>query len=162
MVSRVMPLPQRSSFPAAVPAAATTPALALVGRAPSTLRARYAAATAATVRAQLPWAVATFLVTYAAVAIFELQARQKGMIYAEDVLDKVRSVIPPAPRGHNFGNGRFIRNVLEEAVSNQATRLSASDPDSLTERDLRELIPSDVRPPTSMRAEDYLLQKPGT
>ncbi|MFC6156936.1 AAA family ATPase [Kribbella jiaozuonensis] len=96
------------------------------------------------------------------VAIFELQARQKGMIYGEDVLDKVRTVIPPAPRGHSFGNGRFIRNVLEEAVSNQATRLSARDPDSLTERDLRELIPADVRPPTSMRAEDYLLQKPGT
>jgi SpoVK/Ycf46/Vps4 family AAA+-type ATPase len=96
------------------------------------------------------------------VAIFELQARQKGMIYAEDVLDKVRSVIPPAPRGHNFGNGRFIRNVLEEAISNQATRLSTRDPDSLTERDLRELIPVDVKPPTSMRAEDYLLQKPGT
>ncbi|HWD78722.1 MAG TPA: AAA family ATPase [Kribbella sp.] len=96
------------------------------------------------------------------VAIFELQARQKGMIYGEEVLDKVRSVIPPAPRGHSFGNGRFIRNVLEEAVSNQATRLSASDPDKLTERDLRELIPADVRPPTSMRAEDYLLQKPGT
>ncbi|TDO55342.1 ATPase family protein associated with various cellular activities (AAA) [Kribbella sp. VKM Ac-2571] len=96
------------------------------------------------------------------VAIFELQARQKGMIYGEEVLDKVRAVIPPAPRGHSFGNGRFIRNVLEEAVSNQATRLSASDPDKLTERDLRELIPSDVRPPTSMRAEDYLLQKPGT
>ncbi|WP_427893909.1 AAA family ATPase [Kribbella sp. GL6] len=96
------------------------------------------------------------------VQIFELQARQKGMIYGEEVLDKVRSVIPPAPRGHSFGNGRFIRNVLEEAVSNQATRLSASDPDKLTERDLRELIPSDVRPPTSMRAEDYLLQKPGT
>ncbi|GAA3123036.1 AAA+ superfamily predicted ATPase [Kribbella aluminosa] len=96
------------------------------------------------------------------VQIFELQAHQKGMIYGEEVLDKVRTVIPPAPRGHSFGNGRFIRNVLEEAVSNQATRLSASDPDKLTERDLRELIPSDVRPPTSMRAEDYLLQKPGT
>ncbi|MEU8221793.1 AAA family ATPase [Kribbella sp. NPDC048915] len=96
------------------------------------------------------------------VQIFELQARQKGMIYGEEVLDKVRSVIPPAPRGHSFGNGRFIRNVLEEAISNQATRLSASDPDTLTERDLRELIPADVRPPTSMRAEDYLLQKPGT
>jgi SpoVK/Ycf46/Vps4 family AAA+-type ATPase len=96
------------------------------------------------------------------VAIFELQARQKGMIYSDDVLDKVRSVIPPAPRGHNFGNGRFIRNVLEEAISNQATRLSHGDPDALTERDLRELIPSDVKPPTSMRAVDYLLQKPGT
>lgn len=96
------------------------------------------------------------------VAIFELQSRQKGMIYGEDVLDKVRTVIPPAPRGHSFGNGRFIRNVLEEAISNQATRLSTRDPESLTERDLRELIPIDVKPPTSMRAEDYLLQKPGT
>jgi AAA+ superfamily predicted ATPase len=96
------------------------------------------------------------------VAIFELQARQKGMLYTDDVLDKVRSVIPPAPRGHNFGNGRFIRNVLEEAISNQATRLSTRDPDSLTERELREILPQDVKPPTSMRAADYLLQKPGT
>ncbi len=96
------------------------------------------------------------------IAIFELQARQKGMIYTDDVLDVVRSVIPPAPRGHNFGNGRFIRNVLEEAVANQATRLSDHDPETLTERTLRELLPEDVKPPTSMRAEDYLLQKPGT
>ena len=96
------------------------------------------------------------------IAIFELQARQKGMVYTDDVLDVVRSVVPPAPRGHNFGNGRFIRNVLEEAIANQATRLSDHDPESLTERTLRELLPEDVKPPTSMRAEDYLFQKPGT
>jgi SpoVK/Ycf46/Vps4 family AAA+-type ATPase len=96
------------------------------------------------------------------VSIFELQARQKGMLYTDAVLDVVRGVIPPAPRAHNFGNGRFIRNVLEEAISNQATRLSERDPDTLTERDLRELLPEDVKPPTSMRAEDYLFQKPGT
>ena len=96
------------------------------------------------------------------VAIFELQARLNGMIYTGDVVDALRAVIPPAPRAHNFGNGRFIRNVLEEAISNQATRLSAYDPDSLTERDLRELRPQDIKPPTSMRAEDYLFQKPGT
>ncbi|TCO51522.1 ATPase family protein associated with various cellular activities (AAA) [Kribbella antiqua] len=96
------------------------------------------------------------------VAIFELQARQRGMIYTDAVLDVVRRIIPPAPRGHNFGNGRFIRNVLEEAISNQATRLAERDPDSLTERDLSELLPVDVKAPTSMRAEDYLLQKPGT
>ena len=96
------------------------------------------------------------------IAIFELQAGHKGMIYTDDVLAKVRSVIPPAPRSHNFGNGRFIRNVLEEAISNQATRLSTRDADSLTERDLRELLPDDVKPPSSMRAEDYLFQKPGT
>ncbi len=96
------------------------------------------------------------------VAIFELQARQQGMAYTQEVLERVRKVIPPAPRGHNFGNGRFIRNLLEEAISNQATRLSLRDPDSLTERDLREIIPEDVKPAASMRAEDYLLQKPGT
>ncbi|MFF1816457.1 AAA family ATPase [Kribbella sp. NPDC058245] len=96
------------------------------------------------------------------VEIFQLQARYKGMTYSDDVLDVVRSIIPPSPRGHNFGNGRFIRNVLEEAISNQATRLSTRDPDALTEKDLRELLPEDVRPPMSMRAEDYLFQKPGT
>ncbi|WP_432936172.1 AAA family ATPase [Kribbella sp. CA-253562] len=96
------------------------------------------------------------------VAIFELQARQQGMIYTQAVLDRVRRVIPPAPRGHNFGNGRFIRNLLEEAISNQATRLALRDPSTLTERDLRELLPEDVKPAASMRAEDYLLQKPGT
>lgn len=96
------------------------------------------------------------------VNIFALQARQKGMIHTPQVLEKVRRIIPAAPRGHNFGNGRFIRNVLEEAISNQATRLSLRDPDSLTERDLREILPEDVKPAASMRAEDYLLNRPGT
>jgi SpoVK/Ycf46/Vps4 family AAA+-type ATPase len=96
------------------------------------------------------------------VAIFALQARQKGMIVSDEVMAVVRRIIPPAPRGHNFGNGRFIRNVLEEAISNQSTRLALRDPDSLTERDLRELLPQDVKPAASMRAEDYLLQRPGT
>ncbi len=96
------------------------------------------------------------------VAIFELQARQKGMIFSDEVMAVVRRIIPPAPRGHNFGNGRFIRNVLEEAISNQSTRLALRDPDSLTERDLRELLPQDIKPAASMRAEDYLLQRPGT
>ena len=91
------------------------------------------------------------------VAIFQLQARQTGMVLADGVLEAVRRVVPPAPRGHTFGNGRFIRNVLEEAISNQATRLSTRDPATLTERDLRELLPVDVKAPTSMRAEDYLL-----
>jgi len=96
------------------------------------------------------------------VAIFALQAKQKGMIHTPEVLAAVRRIIPAAPRSHNFGNGRFIRNVLEEAISNQATRLALRDPDGLTERDLREIIPEDVRPAASMRAEDYLLQRPGT
>jgi hypothetical protein len=96
------------------------------------------------------------------IEIYELMARQRGMILAKGVRDAVLAAIPRPPRGHTFGNGRFMRNLLEESTSNQATRLSERDPDSLTERDLRELLPVDVKPPSSMRAEDYLLQKPGT
>ena len=84
------------------------------------------------------------------------------MIYTGDVLDGAPPVIPPAPRAHNFGNGRFIRNVLEEAISNQATRLSAYDPDSLTERDLRELLPQDIKPPPRCGPRTTSSQKPGT
>ncbi len=96
------------------------------------------------------------------ISIYELMAQQRGMILAKGVRDAVEAAIPRPPRGHTFGNGRFMRNLLEESTSNQATRLSERDPDSLTERDLRELLPVDVKPPSSMRAEDYLLQKPGT
>jgi hypothetical protein len=54
--------------------------------------------------------------------IFELIARQQGFELADGVSERVRSLIPrPHPAG--FGNGRFMRNVFEEAVSIQAERL---------------------------------------
>jgi signal transduction histidine kinase len=49
----------------------------------SHLGARYARATAATVREQLPWAVVVFLATYACVAVFEVQLHpQRLLTYA--------------------------------------------------------------------------------
>jgi signal transduction histidine kinase len=60
------------SAEAGVARAAVAPAAAPGRALPGALDRRYARHTVATVRAQLPWAVATFLVTYGAVALFEI------------------------------------------------------------------------------------------
>ena len=49
---------------------------------------------------------------------------------------------PPPPRDKGFGNARFIRNVFEAAVSNQASRLVSADEPS--EEQLTTLIAADL------------------
>jgi len=75
------------------------------------------------------------------VAIFRLIADQAGFAVAPDVADGLRSLVP-SPRPVGFGNGRFVRNVFEEAVSRQAMRLvEATDP---TPEQIRALLRSDL------------------
>ena len=75
------------------------------------------------------------------VAIFQLIAGQAGFSVAPDVADGLRSLVP-SPRPVGFGNGRFVRNVFEEAVSRQAMRLvEATDP---TPEQIRALLRSDL------------------
>jgi hypothetical protein len=86
-------------------------------------------------------------------AIFELIARQQGFQLAPGVEDRVRSLIPtPHPAG--FGNGRFVRNVFEEAVSIQAERLVNLE--MPTDTDIRTLIADDL--PTEAPPDDPKLQ----
>lgn len=42
----------------------------------------------------------------------------------------------------NFGNGRFVRNIFEKAIQNQATRLSQISNPSI--QDLQTLLPVDL------------------
>ena len=63
----------------------------------------------------------------------------------------------PDPRPANFGNGRFARNVFEEAVSIQAERLvELADP---TAEDVRMLLAEDlpVEPPDPPRLSGMYL-----
>ncbi|MCW2812269.1 MAG: family ATPase [Friedmanniella sp.] len=80
------------------------------------------------------------------VDIFSLIARQRGFTLGEGVDEALRHLIPdPHPAG--FGNGRFVRNVFEEAVSIQAGRLielvepSAADVRTLLSVDLPRVAP---------------------
>jgi hypothetical protein len=73
--------------------------------------------------------------------IFTLIADQQGFRLGDGVAKRLRSLIPD-PRPVNFGNGRFVRNVFEEAVSIQAERLvGLTDP---TAEDVRTLLPEDL------------------
>jgi SpoVK/Ycf46/Vps4 family AAA+-type ATPase len=89
--------------------------------------------------------------------IFTLIAAQQGFQLADGVEDVVRSLIPnPHPPG--FGNGRFMRNVFEEAVSIQAERLI--DLPVLTPEVIRTLVPEDLPrepPPDTPRLQGMYL-----
>jgi hypothetical protein len=61
---------------------------------------------------------------------------------AESTLARFRELLPPAPRGEGFGNGRFARNTLEAAIGHQAWRLrDVAEP---TVDQLREILAEDL------------------
>ena len=60
------------------------------------------------------------------VRIFWLIAHQAGFTIEPELAHGLRSLVP-SPRPVGFGNGRFVRNVFEEAVSRQAMRLVAAE-----------------------------------
>jgi hypothetical protein len=74
-------------------------------------------------------------------AIFALVAAQQGFVLGEGVEETVRSLFP-TPRPPGFGNGRFVRNAFEEAVSIQAERIvGLTDP---SPDDIRTLLVDDL------------------
>jgi hypothetical protein len=85
--------------------------------------------------------------------IFALIAAQHGFELGAGVEERVRGLIPdPHPPG--FGNGRFMRNLFEEATSIQAERLI--DLPLLTPEIIRTLLPEDL--PTEAPADPRRLQ----
>ena len=58
-------------------------------------------------------------------AIFKLYADKAGFSLLEGVEVAFRRLVPD-PRPDAFGNGRFVRNVFEEAVTRQAMRITAA------------------------------------
>lgn len=68
-------------------------------------------------------------------------AGEQGFVLADGVEDRVRALLPH-PRPDGFGNGRYVRNVFEEAASIQAERVVALA--SPTPEDIRTIRPQDV------------------
>lgn len=49
--------------------------------------------------------------------------KNKGYIITEEAREKMKIVFGEASRSSDFGNGRYVRNLFEKAVRNQAVRL---------------------------------------
>ena len=74
------------------------------------------------------------------VDILRLMADNKGYKLTDDVLKECRKIFDKAVKKENFGNGRFVRNLLEQAEMKQAQRLFKESKDKkLTKEKLTHL-----------------------
>ena len=79
--------------------------------------------------------------------IADLIAKKRGLILADDAREKLNEVFSVALKDSDYGNGRYVRNVLEKAKMAQASRLVKMDYRSVTNEDVRTIIASDIEMP---------------
>jgi len=60
--------------------------------------------------------------------------------------ERFRRLARAAMERADFGNGRFVRTVVERALLAQASRLMARDPEAITNEDIRLLTAEDLGP----------------
>ncbi|MEV5573333.1 AAA family ATPase [Spirillospora sp. NPDC052269] len=93
------------------------------------------------------------------VAIFESMAGDAGFRLADGLPGAVRRRIAAQPRGPQFGNARFVRNLLDAAIARQAQRITG-DPsggsETPTSAEVALLRPEDLppAPPARRSAEE--------
>lgn len=79
--------------------------------------------------------------------IARLIAKNKGLILTDDAIEKMSGIFEQNRTLSDFGNGRFVRNVIEKARMAQATRLLSMDFDSLKKSDVVTICAEDIEIP---------------
>ena len=80
--------------------------------------------------------------------------RGKGMIIDEGAMKKLKILFDVERLQGDFGNGRYVRNVFEQAKMNQASRLMEFDLDTISDRDISTIIADDiVTPPAATNSQ---------
>ena len=59
--------------------------------------------------------------------IATLDATKRGLILASDTEQKLTGIFSAARQREDFGNGRYVRNILDKAQMAQASRLLSMD-----------------------------------
>ena len=75
--------------------------------------------------------------------IMKLMCEKRQYEVSEDALDECRILFSKVSNIENFGNGRYVRNVLEQAILNQSYRLIKEQREELTRSDVTCLKPED-------------------
>ena len=73
---------------------------------------------------------------------FEFYHNQ-GYILTTEAQDVLKDKIKVAKENTHFGNGRYVRNVFEKSLNNQALRLSVND--DITTEALITITADDIR-----------------
>lgn len=80
--------------------------------------------------------------------IATLIANEKGLILTEEALGKLEKNFEEARKRSDFGNGRYVRNMIEKAKMAQANRLMSMNIDDIRDEDIRTLCVDDIEIPT--------------
>ena len=79
--------------------------------------------------------------------ITRLITEKNGMKIEQAALEKLAAVYESARTRSDFGNGRYVRNIFEQAKMNQASRLMEKDFDSITTEDVVTITADDIVTP---------------
>lgn len=85
--------------------------------------------------------------------IAKLIGKNKGLSFSEDAVVKLETLFDAARQQSDFGNGRYVRNILEQARMSQATRLMEADFDSITTEDVVTIKAEDIAEPKAKPQE---------
>jgi SpoVK/Ycf46/Vps4 family AAA+-type ATPase len=91
---------------------------------------------------------------YSAEELCEIAAligKGKGVTLDNGAMEKLKNIFESASKESDFGNGRYARNILEQAKMNQASRLLESDFDDITKDEI-----------STIKAEDIVISEPQT
>ena len=85
--------------------------------------------------------------------IAQLMGNHKGVCFDADAQEKLLAVFEEARKKNDFGNGRFVRNILEKAKMNQASRLLEGNFDAITADQIKTIKAEDITPPPEVKKE---------
>lgn len=83
--------------------------------------------------------------------ITRLMVKNQKLTLAPAAEAVIHEILAKGSATEDFGNGRFVRNLLEKARMKQATRLVALDPDAVTADDIRTLTAADFEMPEQLK-----------
>ena len=68
----------------------------------------------------------------------------KEIELSEGAMEKLRENFSMAMKFNDFGNGRYVRNIIERAMMAQANRLMKKDVNAVSDRDIVTICAEDI------------------
>ena len=85
--------------------------------------------------------------------IADMISRKNGMKIDKDAYDKLTKAFDIAKANEDFGNGRYVRNVFEQAKMNQASRLLEKDFETITTDEITTITADDIVIPEATKPQ---------
>ena len=80
-------------------------------------------------------------------SIAKLIGKSKGISFTDGAVKKLSGVFDKVRLQTDFGNGRYVRNIIELSRMNQADRILSLDPDKVSEKMLMSIEEADIEVP---------------